>query len=162
MIILGIDPGSTRIGYGLIESRGSGLRYLGSGLLPVPGRTKADRLVGLERSLDALLKETAPKRVGIERLFFAKNKKTAFEVAEARGVIMATVTKHGVLVVEVSPGEVKSAVTGDGRASKSGVALMVARLLALPERRRLDDETDALAVAIAVAGRAFEGIARGQ
>jgi crossover junction endodeoxyribonuclease RuvC len=152
MTILGIDPGSTRVGYGLIETRGGTLLHKESGLLVIPGNTKAERLVGLGESLGALLTRTAPARVGIERLFMAKNKKTAIEVAQARGVIVETVTRHKIPIIEVSPGEVKCAVTGDGGALKAGVASMVARLLALPKERRLDDVTDALAVAIAVIG----------
>jgi len=158
MIILGIDPGSTRVGYGLIEARGGTLLHKESGLLSVPGSTKAERLVGLGGSLAALLARTAPARVGIERLFMAKNKRTAIEVAQARGVIVETVTRHGIPIIEVSPGEVKCAVTGDGGASKAGVAGMVVRLLALSKERRVDDVTDALAVAIAVIGIRGESI----
>ncbi|MEK7512606.1 MAG: crossover junction endodeoxyribonuclease RuvC [Patescibacteria group bacterium] len=152
MILLGVDPGSVRVGYGAIAAQGSLLIHLESGLIPVPGATKAERLVALEQSLGALIDRLHPERVGIERLFIGKNRKTANEVAHARGVIIATIARRGVPIVELSPSEVKCAVTGTGTASKGGVARMVALLLRLDGTRQIDDVTDALAVAIATSG----------
>jgi len=153
MTILGIDPGSVRVGYGLVEKRAGVLVYRESGLLETPGGTKAERLVGLERSLTALVLRVKPDRAGIERLFITKNQKTVMEVAEARGVIVAALTRQGIPLIELSPPEIKLAVTGDGRATKEAVARMVSRtLLSLPREKRIDDVTDALGIAIAVSG----------
>ncbi len=149
--ILGIDPGTTRIGYGLIEKTGMDLRHVESGLLPVPpsGLSPADRLLKIESALGALIERAKPNIVGVEKLFFTKNKKTAMRVAEARGVILKTVAQAGVLLAEVSPSAVKIAVTSDGRADKKAVAKMTNLILHIPPRRVVDDVTDALAIAVA-------------
>jgi crossover junction endodeoxyribonuclease RuvC len=150
MRVLGIDPGSTRAGYGVVDSRANTLTHVASGVLSVSGATQAERLVSLRRSLEELVAETHPERVGIERLFFSKNRKTAIEVAQARGVILEALAAHRIPVFELTPGQVKAAVTGDGAAAKDAVARMVHRILSLPSARLLDDTTDALAMAIAV------------
>jgi crossover junction endodeoxyribonuclease RuvC len=155
MRVLGIDPGSTRAGYGLIESCAGSLTHCVSGILTVDAGTQSGRLVSLQRSLEVLLDDTRPERAGVERLFFTKNRKTAIEVAQARGVIIETLAAHGVPIVELTPSEVKVAVTGDGTATKRAVAVMVTRLLNLPSLRRIDDVTDALAVAIAASAPAY-------
>lgn len=150
MITLGIDPGSTRAGYGVIIKTHGVLSHMESGLLHVQASTKAARLVELEHSLSLVLARVRPNRVGIEKLYFSKNQKTALEVAQARGVLLAAVAKQGIPLREFTPGEVKLAVTGDGNATKKGVALMVGRFLHLPSKEKLlDDVTDALAIAIA-------------
>ena len=153
MIILGIDPGSVRIGYGVIKRDYGKLAHLESGLLKIPQTNHTNRLTALEKSLDILLQRFQPDRVGLEKLFFAKNQKTALRVAEARGVILNTLTKRSLLFSEVSPSEVKLAVTGDGRASKKSVAKMVNYFLGLNLKSVVDDVTDALAIAITISGR---------
>ena len=153
MIILGVDPGTVRIGYGIVEQRGGRLSYVQSGLLKAPERlSENERLPLIESSFVKLLAAARPHRLGIERLFFAKNQKTALSVAQARGVLINAAVKQGISIFERTPLEVKIAVTSNGRASKEAVAFMVRRLLALPATYRpVDDVTDALAVAIAVA-----------
>ncbi len=153
MIILGIDPGSVRIGYGVIKRNYGKLVHLESGLLKLPQTDHANRLIALEKSLGVLLQRFQPDRIGLERLFFAKNRKTALQVAEARGVILNTLAKQSLLFSEISPSEVKLAVTGDGRASKKSVAKMVNYFLGLNLKSVVDDVTDALAIAIAISGR---------
>jgi crossover junction endodeoxyribonuclease RuvC len=149
MTILGIDPGSARVGYGAVRKEHGGFIHLESGLLPIRARNKTDRLVELGVSIRDVLARVKPERVGVEKLYFSKNQRTALEVAQARGVILYAVGMLGIPTIELTPGEVKLAVTGDGNATKRGVARMVERFLHLPEERRLDDVTDALAVAIA-------------
>lgn len=149
MIVLGIDPGSTRVGYGFIKTNGNHLEHLRSGLLAVSEGGLPKRLVTLEKSLETLIREMEPERVGIERLFFTKNQRTGIEVAEARGVLLACTARLGIPLVELTPGEVKVAVTGYGSATKTSVATMVFRLLGVTPSRTLDDVTDALAIAIA-------------
>ncbi|MCL4404209.1 crossover junction endodeoxyribonuclease RuvC [Patescibacteria group bacterium] len=155
--VLGIDPGTTRIGYGLIGVSGMDLRHIESGLLPVPAseRRPEARLLNIEHEFEELVRRTNPGIVGIEKLFFTKNKKTAMRVAEARGVILKAAAGLGLRIEEVSPSAVKIAVTGDGRAGKEAVAKMTNLMLKLPPRKVVDDVTDALAIAIAVSNTRF-------
>lgn len=152
MVIVGIDPGSTRIGYGVLETRGGKLLYQQGGLLRIPKGAKHERLLALERELTKLLLKARPDRAGVEKLFFTKNQKTALDVAEARGVILTAIAKQSIPVFEFTPSEVKRAVTGDGHASKEGVARVVRLVLDLPYKKTADDVTDALAIAIAASG----------
>lgn len=150
--ILGIDPGSTRIGYGLIEGCGGDWRLLTFGVWELTERNAFEKLETLASHLSAFLKEHKPSRAGLEKLYFAKNRKTALEVAHARGVIALTLQTHGIPVVELEPSEIKLAVTGYGRADKRAVAHMVERLLGA-RGGRYDDATDALAAALAASGK---------
>jgi crossover junction endodeoxyribonuclease RuvC len=149
MVVLGIDPGSSRIGYGLIEKKGRELSYIASGLLAVPKADQAKKLGTIEQELRKLIRENCPSRIALEKLFFFKNKKTFIEVAEARGAILATIEKTGIPFVEFTPLQVKQAVTGNGTASKEAVAKMVRHFLKLPLGKMVDDASDALAIAIA-------------
>ena len=151
MTVLGIDPGTARIGYGIVEKREGKLRRTTSGLLDVPkGLSENNRLPAIEKSFERLLSEQKPDRMCIERLFFAKNQKTAISVAQARGVLVNTAVKRGIEIQEQTPLQIKIAVTSNGKASKENVATMVRKLLNIPETERLiDDITDALAAAIA-------------
>ncbi len=149
--VLGIDPGTSRIGYGLIERSGGDFKHIESGLLPIDpdGRSDIERLTAIGRAIRKLVRQTEPDVIGVEKLFFTKNKKTAMRVAEARGVILEAAAAGGARLVEISPVTVKIAVTGDGRAGKAGVAKMTNLILGMPPRRVVDDVTDALAIAIA-------------
>ncbi len=149
--ILGVDPGTTRIGYGLIEKKGLDLEHLESGLLPVPEQDlpPAERLLAIEIAFKNLILRVDPDICGIEKLFFTKNKKTAMRVAEARGVVLKTAAEAGVPIVEISPSAVKTAVGSGGRGDKRAVARMTNLILKIPPRKVVDDVTDALAIAIA-------------
>jgi crossover junction endodeoxyribonuclease RuvC len=153
MIILGIDPGSTRIGYGAIDKSGNKLKLVDAGLLKIPEASKSEQLLALEREFQKLTRRIRPERIGVEKLFFFKNQKTAIEVAQARGVIMNAIAKGKVIPLELTPSEIKMAVTGDGRASKQAVARMVGYFIDLKGKKFIDDVTDALAVAIAISNR---------
>ncbi len=150
MIILGIDPGTTRAGYGVVEKKRGGLVYLMSGLLSSPTTPEqGGRLLALERGLQKIIRTSRPDIAGVEKLYFTKNKKTAVRVAEARGVIVKTLSEEGVSLREFSPLSVKLAVTGSGTADKKAVARMVSLILGIDTSTMLDDITDALAIAIA-------------
>lgn len=152
MIILGIDPGTTRIGYGVIKTNGNAVAHVESGLLRIPARAAgSQKLRAVEQELLRLIRRTKPQKIGVEKLFFAKNQKTAIRVAEARGVIINTILKQSIPLIELTPSEVKSNVAGDGRASKNAVGKMVNYFLKLPSSKRIDDIADALAIAIAAA-----------
>ena len=153
MVILGIDPGTTRIGYGVIRKNGGVLEYLESGLIEPPVASHGEKLAALEEKIKTVIQKTAPAKIGLEKLYFAKNKKTAIAVAEARGVILNTIIKTGIPLLEVGPNEVKFAVTGDGRAPKEAVAKMVNYFLKIKPKKMTDDVSDALAIAIAVSNK---------
>ena len=150
MIILGIDPGTTRIGYGAIGKNGGALEHLESGLIELKTANHGEKLAALEKEIKIVIRRTKPARIGLEKLYFTKNKKTALAVAEARGIILNTITKTGIPLFEVGPNEVKFAVAGNGRASKESVAKMVNYFLKIKPRKMTDDVSDALAIAIAV------------
>lgn len=154
MTILGIDPGTTRVGYGLIET-GRELRHLAHGTL-LPNETVKDYselAIKNAESLDNIIEKYRPGLVGIEKLFFAKNVKTGMAVAQMRGALMLEIAKNGIPIEEYSPSEIKNSVTSYGLAGKKEVAKMVAIILRLKSLSGLDDASDALAVAITAALR---------
>ena len=149
MKVLGIDPGIERFGWALVEKTPAGLCYLASGVERTsPRDPHGERLLALLRFLEGYLKEAKPELVAMERVFFEKNAKTAIAVGEIRGVVLAVSAKFGLPLVEFSPPEVKLLVSGYGKADKRSVAEMVRRELKLDRAKRLDDETDALALAL--------------
>ncbi len=159
MKILGIDPGTKRIGYGLIEKKGKKLVYLDSGLLKIhshtPGTVKINSeylyLLDLEKSFKELIKKNKPDLIALEKLFFMRNKKTAMKVARAKGILILTALKKKIPLIEINPTEVKFSLTGDGKADKIGVAKMVNYFLNINYSFKVDDIADALAIAICVA-----------
>ncbi|MBI2482919.1 crossover junction endodeoxyribonuclease RuvC [Candidatus Uhrbacteria bacterium] len=148
MIILGLDPGVARLGYGVVASVRGVDQCVTMGVLETPKGEVGPRLVDLRQRLRALIAEHHPDVACVERLFFSKNVRTAIVVAEARGVILLTCAELGVLVVEASPQDVKQAVAGYGAADKRQVQRMVQALLRLPEIPQPDDAADALAMAL--------------
>lgn len=151
MKILGIDPGSTLMGYGLIEDRAGTLSMLAVGVLKMAEKDPTQKLHELSKKLTALLSEHQPELVGLEKLYFSKNKKTALEVSQARGVIANTLLSRGLPILEYGPGQIKMAVTGYGNADKDSVAKMVKYLLKLPADKLDDNASDALAISITAA-----------
>ncbi|MEK7488121.1 MAG: crossover junction endodeoxyribonuclease RuvC [Patescibacteria group bacterium] len=150
MIIMGIDPGDTLIGFGVIKKEGSRLALVAHGCISVPTaeKTTSQKLYELEKKLGEVLSAYTPDVVGIEDIFFFKNLKTAVRVAQARGVILATCERHGISVLEFTPLQIKQAVTGYGRAEKKQVQKMVQAILGVPTPFTQDDAADALAAAI--------------
>lgn len=152
MRIVGIDPGIARIGYALVVTKGNVFHCEQMGTWELTALAPRERLIELESLLTKFLGSAAADRIGIERLFFSANRSTAMAVSEARGVILLVAEKSGVPLVELTPNEVKRAVTGNGAATKQAVAKMARWILRLEENGELDDATDALAIAIAAAG----------
>ena len=149
MKILGIDPGIERLGWGIVEKKGDKLERIASGVKKtLKTQKESERLWEIFEFLDDLIKKEKPDSVSTEKLFFAKNVKTALVIGEVRGTILAVAEKHGLPIKESAPLEVKVAVCGYGRASKESVASMVKLSLNLPKNKLLDDETDALALAL--------------
>lgn len=150
MKILGIDPGIGRMGYGIIEKKSGKETFLAAGLLETPaGLPHAERLCVLAEKLEKILARHKPDVAAIESLFFAKNVKTAFEVAQARGVAMFLCKKAGLAIKEYTPLQVKVALTGYGRAEKIQVAAMTKKLLTGVSIKLVqDDALDALALCL--------------
>jgi len=152
VIVLGIDPGTARTGYGLVEREGSALRLVDYGCLEtLPTQELPRRLLEIHRAVTELIVTHKPAQLGVERLFFNKNVQTAFAVGQARGVVLLAAAEHGLPVFEYGPHEVKVAVTGYGRADKSQVQRMVQMVLGMSVLPKPDDAADALAVAICLA-----------
>ena len=160
-IIIGIDPGSRVTGYGLVEKRGSGIVYIGSGVIKLgASKPMPERLAMIKRGLDDVLREYRPAAMAVEDIFIAKNPKSALKLGQARGVVILAAAEAGIEVFEYAPREVKGSVTGIGSAHKSQVGAMIIRLLRLDHDPACDDETDALAVAFCHALRSGSPIGR--
>jgi len=149
MRVLGVDPGSIKSGYGILDQRAAELIVLEYGVI----RTTSDlpfaqRLLQISVRLQALITQFQPQVLAVEDLFFAKNVKSALKLGHARGVILVTAAQAGLEIAEYTPLEVKQAVVGYGRADKVQVQQMVKVLLHLKEIPTPDDAADALAIAI--------------
>lgn len=147
--VLAIDPGYDRMGLAVIEGDPSRPLHIWSDCVSPSKGATADRLANIHDAVAVAIRAHAPDFVAIESLYWStNNKKTALGVAEARGAALSAAAEAGLSVSEHAPSQVKLAVTGYGNADKKAVALMVPKLIALPPKRRLDDELDAIALAI--------------
>ncbi|HYD92160.1 MAG TPA: crossover junction endodeoxyribonuclease RuvC [Flavobacterium sp.] len=154
MKILGIDPGTAIVGFGLIETERKNITYITSGVITTP-KTWSDqkRLAQIHEDLKTLIKKHKPGVIALEKLFFTKNVSTGITVAQARGVIMLTAEEAGIRIIECSPQDVKMSVAGYGKADKKQVQKMVTQILGLSSIPKPDDAADALAAAVSVTGR---------
>ena len=160
MIVLGIDPGTAALGYGIVEAAAGRVREVDHGCLETsPDTALPERLLAIHGVVDELLATHAPDLLAVERLFFSRNVQTAFGVGQARGVVLLAAAQHSVPVVEATPNEVKSAIAGYGAADKEQVQRMVQVVLGTAERPRPDDAADALAIAVWAANSASSGTA---
>ena len=149
MIVLGIDPGTAALGYGILERTGSRLRAVDYGVVVTSAqRSLPERLHIIHTAVSDLIDLHRPTVMGVERLFFTRNAQTAFGVGQARGVVLLAAAQHHVAVCEATPNEVKTAVAGYGAADKEQVGRMVALCLGLKVVPTPDDAADALAVGI--------------
>ena len=150
MIIIGIDPGTATTGYGILEKKAGGaVIALDWGIIATDKSAKPEaRLATLAKDLRVLLQKYKPQRAVVEELYFEKNLKTAIAVAAARGVILLTLEERGVRIDGLTPLQVKSRITGYGKATKQQMQFMVKTLLKLSEKPRPDDAADALALAL--------------
>ncbi|HXK36246.1 MAG TPA: crossover junction endodeoxyribonuclease RuvC [Candidatus Paceibacterota bacterium] len=151
-IHLGIDPGTTRIGYGVIEDSPTGVRPLAWGVITTEPGTDASLAKQQVRALlTELIGTWRPASAAVERLFFMNNRRSAMSVGEMRGVIMLTLADHLIPTIEFTPLEIKQRVCGNGRAQKAQVEKMVRLVLGIRERITPDDAADALAIALCAA-----------
>jgi len=157
MIILGIDPGTATTGFGVIDyskKSKSPFRCLAYGIIETsPKQNVGERLEHLNFDLNEIIKKYKPELAAVESLFFFKNLKTAMPVSQARGVIIFTLSKKNVPIIEFTPQQAKNCVTGYGKATKQQVQKMVKNLLNLDEMPKPDDAADALALAICCADK---------
>ena len=145
MRILGIDPGTGRTGYGVLDEK----VHLAHGCIETDKeKTAEQRLYDIERELLRLMKDYKPDVMAIEMLFFFKNNKTVISVAEARGVALLVAAKKNIPVYHFSPLQVKMTITGYGRADKKQMQEMIAQELSLSEIPKPDDAADALGIAL--------------
>ncbi len=148
-LVLGIDPGVSRCGYGVVRRDGSRFRAVAYGVIRTPPREELPiRLGALLQELSALIDDYRPSALAVERVLFQVNTRTAMSVGQASGLALALAGRAGIPVVNYSPNEVKLAVAGDGGAGKYEVQQMVMRLLQLSEVPDPPDAADALALAL--------------
>lgn len=149
MIIMGVDPGTARVGWGVIEEIKGKITAIAYGCITTSATQKPDqRLLTVHISFLKLLKKYKPDSVSVEDLFFSSNAKTAITVGQARGVILLTAAMQKISVISYGPGTVKKTITGNGAAQKDQIGKMVTMLLRLKKIPTPDDVGDALAIAL--------------
>ena len=149
MVILGIDPGSRAMGYGVISAVSSKLTAVEYGVVKLNPKDELPlRLTGIYGGIKEIIAKYKPDLISVESPFFGKNAHSSFVLGHARGVIMLAVGQSGAKFAEYAPNEIKKALTGNGLADKSQVEYMVRAILALPPDKIKDDAFDALAAAI--------------
>lgn len=160
MIILGLDPGTALVGWGVIDTLDradvSQAKCLAYGCIQTD-KTLSDsrRLLTIANGLRQILQQFTPDLVGVESLFYSTNQKTVMSVAQARGVLLMVIEEQGLELAELTPLQVKQALTGYGRAEKYQIQQMVQKLLYLADIPKPDDAADALAVALATGQGAY-------
>lgn len=148
MTILGIDPGSRRIGYGLIEKNGQKFSFLTAGLLEIKRKDDIGALLETKQELQKIIEKFKPDIAGIEKLYFVRNQTTGIAVGQTRGVILMTLAEAKLPIKEFTPNEIKSRITGYGLSNKKAVEKMVGLILQKKELKLIDDAWDALAIAL--------------
>ena len=149
MKILGIDPGTRVVGYGLLDKKGNRLNVVDYGIIKMPSSAPlSERLKGIYQGLQSLYKRLKPDTIVIEDIFYALDVRATIKIGEARGVVLLTAALHNLQIYEYTPAEVKKSVTGNGRADKSQVQKMVQQILGLKDLPSPYDASDALAIAL--------------
>ena len=147
--ILGIDPGTGILGFGVIDVFGHDVRLVDAGVIRTPVKQPdSERLLTIYDELTAIIKDTQPEILSVEKLFFAQNVTTAMSVSQARGVILLIGEQHHLKLFEYTPLQIKMALTGYGRANKKQIQEMVRILLGLQDIPKPDDCADALAASL--------------
>ena len=148
MIIIGIDPGLARVGYGIIEASNGNKKLLDCGIIETPkGKLEEKRLLEIFQDLQKLINKWKPNYASVEKFFFYKSS-TTISVVQARGVIMMTLGSFGIPISEYAPAQIKLTITGSGRASKREILDAVMFSLKLDYAPKPDDSADALAIAL--------------
>ena len=154
MHILGIDPGTATVGWGIIDSTGGTVLPVAFGHISTSKDLPMEkRLLEIAHDIEAIIQQYQPEEAGVEELFFFNNQKTIISVAQARGVILLTLERLRVKINGYTPLEIKQALTNYGRAEKTQMQLMVKNILKLKTIPKPDDTADALAIALCHASR---------
>ncbi|MBI2023271.1 crossover junction endodeoxyribonuclease RuvC [Candidatus Giovannonibacteria bacterium] len=149
MKVLGIDPGIERLGWAILKKNEGNIERMSSGVKrTLKTQPTPERLFEIYDFLEKLIQKENPDMISVEKLFFAKNLKTASVIGEVRGAILTASQKYKAVIREFTPLEVKMAVCGYGRADKKDVASMLGYSIKMPTEKLLDDETDAIALAL--------------
>ncbi len=156
MRIVGVDPGTHKVGYAVVDASAKGLRVVDCGVIRAGKKDLSKRLKDIYDGILDVISLHEPDCIAVEECFYAKNVQTTVKIGEGRGVILLAAAVCQVEVAEYSPAEVKKSVVGNGQAHKSQVQRMVQLLLGLPAPPEPDDVADALAIAICHSHRAKE------
>lgn len=149
MRILGVDPGTARVGWAILNDQTGKPLPEAFGLITTEATDKPEtRLLAIHTELTDLIRQYKPQIVGVEEIFFSNNAKTVIPVAQARGIVLLTAAEQNLPVVSYSPLVVKRTICGDGRADKIQVQKMIARILHLAAAPKPDDVADAVAIAL--------------
>lgn len=153
MRILGIDPGTGILGFGIIEAAGAkNPTFVDAGVIRTPaGQADSKRLLTIYNELSEIVKHTKPSVIAVEKLFFAQNVTTAMSVSQARGIVLLVGEQNNLELYEHTPLQIKQSLTGYGRAEKKQIQDMVRTILGLPAIPKPDDAADALAAALCCA-----------
>ncbi|OGF51737.1 hypothetical protein A3I27_04535 [Candidatus Giovannonibacteria bacterium RIFCSPLOWO2_02_FULL_43_11b] len=148
MKVLGIDPGIERLGWALVLGERKKSKYIVSGVKKtLKSKPTKERLLDINNFLEELIKKEKPDILSVEKVFFSKNVKTALIIGEVRGIVLMLSAKHNLKLLEFGPAEIKLSIAGYGGADKRSVYNMLKLTVSLPDRKFLDDETDAIAIA---------------
>ena len=159
-IVLGLDPGLAKVGYGIIRCEGSRYQHIRHGVIRTASAERPpDRLLHIHTELGRLMAEVGPDGAGVESLFLNRNTRSAMQVSEARGVLILCLAQHGVPYREYTPSQIKRSVLmrGGGDAEKAQVQQMIRLLLGMEEIASPHDAADALAIAICFANDTYQG-----
>jgi crossover junction endodeoxyribonuclease RuvC len=150
MIVIGIDPGLARLGYGVIDVTRGEIRPVCYGCIETSGKDlrPPERLLKIYDAVGLLFEKYQPAHITLEKLFFSKNISSAMAVSEVRGVILLAAEQHNIPIAEYTPNQIKQGITGSGRADKRQMQEMIKRLLRLDEIPTPDDAADALSIAL--------------
>lgn len=149
MRIIGIDPGTAIVGYGVVDYNDNEINLVASGSVQTPKNVSdAQRLAEISGDLTEIINRYSPDIASVEKLFFFKNQKTVISVAQSRGVILSVLAKNQIPVYEYTPMQIKLSVTGYGKATKDDVAEMVRKMINYDYFPKLDDTADAIAMAV--------------
>jgi crossover junction endodeoxyribonuclease RuvC len=147
MIILGIDPGTQRIGYAILELKNKKAVFKTADILKIK-KNDFNKLIEIEAEIQKLIKKWKPKILSIEKIYFSRNQKTAMAVSETRGIILLAALKNNIKILEYGPNEIKLKIAGYGFADKKAVEKMVRLILNLKNQKFIDDAIDALALSL--------------
>ena len=148
MVVLGIDPGTLKLGWGIVDQQGNRMTHVAHGVIRMSGKLElASRLCEIEAGIAEVLRVHEPAVASVESLFFHKDAQAAAKLGHARGVVLLTLARAGLPVFEYAPARVKRAIAGNGRADKRQVAFMVRAMLCLPNNPP-EDAADALGLAV--------------